>query len=187
MCTQIFALAGNQGMFRKCCLSVIAFVAILGLPFAGQAQTVTLAPGVTSPQMLGTSVTWTATVQNPVSGHTYGYRFSATYNGISQIVQDYSPANTFTWTPYTVEGAYKFSVTARDTTSTPYTVLPTAAVPYTLLPWVTTPMAAGVVNPTVHPLVALFSAPPCAAGDSLLVRFHPASSSVRACMRRPNT
>jgi hypothetical protein len=178
MCTQIFALAGNQGMFRKCCLSVIAFVAILGLPFAGQAQTVTLAPGVTSPQMLGTSVTWTATVQNPVSGHTYGYRFSATYNGISQIVQDYSPANTFTWTPYTVEGAYKFSVTARDTTSTPYTVLPTAAVPYTLLPWVTTPMAAGVVNPTVHPLVALFSAPPCAAGDSLLVRFHPASSSV---------
>ena len=36
----------------------------------------------------------------------------------------------------------------------------------------------GAVNPTSHPLVALFSGPPCTAGDQLLVRFHPASSSV---------
>ncbi len=176
MRTQGVALAGNQGLVRKCCLSVLAFVAILGLPVAGLAQTVTLTPSVTSPQKLGTSVTWTATVQNPVAGHTYGYRFSSTFNGISQIVQDYSPANTFTWTPYTVEGAYKFSVTARDTTSTPF-ALPTAAVPYTIQPWVTAPLAAGVANPTVHPQVAFFSAPPCTDGDSILVRFHQSGSS----------
>ena len=46
---------------------------------------------------------------------------------------------------------------------------------FTLLPWVTTPLAAGVVNPTSHPLVALFSGPPCAVGHQLLVRFRPAS------------
>jgi hypothetical protein len=168
---------GSQGLFCKFRPSLVALAALAGLASAGLAQTVTLTPSVSSPQKLGIPITWTATVQNPPSGHTYTYRFSATFNGVSQIVQDYSPNNTFTWTPFTVEGAYKFSVTTRDTTSTPFTTLPTASVKYTLLPWVTTPLAAGVVNPTVHPLVAFFSAPPCTAGDSLLVRFHPASSS----------
>ena len=51
------------------------------------------------------------------------------------------------------------------------------SVSFNLLPWVTAPLAAGVVNPTSHPLVALFSGPPCAAGHQLLVRFHPATSS----------
>jgi len=35
-----------------------------------------------------------------------------------------------------------------------------------------------VVNPTAHPLVALYSAPPCAAGDKMRVRFRAQSSTV---------
>ena len=101
-----------------------------------------------------------------------------TSNGQTQILADFSPTNTFTWVPYTVEGVYQFSVLVRDTTATPVSFLPPASVNFSLLPWVTAPLAAGVVNPTIHPLVALFSGPPCTAGDSLLVRFHPASSSV---------
>ena len=73
--------------------------------------------------MLGTPVTWTATVQHPAAGHTYGYQFSVTFNGQTQIVSDFSPANTFTWVPHTVEGAYQFSVVVRDTTTTPYSSL----------------------------------------------------------------
>jgi hypothetical protein len=125
--------------------------------------------------MVGTAVTWTATVENAPAGHTYGYRFSVVYNGGSQIVSDFSPTATFTWVPSTVEGSYKFAVAARDTTSAPFVRLPTASVPFTLLPWVTTPLAAGVVNPTSHPLVALFSGPPCTIGHQMLVRFRPAS------------
>ncbi len=165
-------------MLRSLCLGVLAFVVIIGLPSKARAINITLTPSVASPQMLGTPVTWTATVQSPPSGHTYGYRFSVTFNGQTQIVADFSPTNTFTWTPFTVEGTYQFSVVVRDTTTAPYAIFAPVSVNFTLQPWVTTPLAAGVVNPTVHPLVALFSAPPCAAGDSLLVRFHPSTSSV---------
>ena len=96
-----------------------------------------------------------------------------TYNGQTQIVSDFSPSNTFTWVPYTVEGAYQFSVVVRDTTTA--VLFAPVSVNFNLTPWVTAPLAAGVVNPTVHPLVALFSGPPCAAGHQLLVRFRPAS------------
>ncbi len=100
-----------------------------------------------------------------------------TFNGQAQIVRDFSPTNTFPWVPHTVEGEYQVSVIVRDTTTAPYVVFAPVSADFTLLPWVTAPLAAGVVNPTSHPLVALFSGPPCTAGDQLLVRFHPASSS----------
>ncbi len=164
-------------MLRSLCLGVLAFVVLIGLPSKARATSVTLTPSVASPQMLGTPVTWTATVQSPPSGHTYGYRFMVTFNGQAQILQDFSTTATFTWVPHTVEGAYQFSVVVRDTTKKPYVLFAPVSANFTLQPWVTAPLAAGVVNPTVHPLVALFSAPPCAAGDSVLVRFHPASSS----------
>lgn len=178
MRTSIVASREYRGTLCKLGLGVLAFVVMFGLPSVGQAQTVALAPSVSSPQKLGIPVTWTATVQDAPSGHTYGYRFSVTSNGQTQILADFSPTNTFTWVPYTVEGVYQFSVLVRDTTATPVSFLPPASVNFSLLPWVTAPLAAGVVNPTIHPLVALFSGPPCTAGDSLLVRFHPASSSV---------
>jgi arylsulfate sulfotransferase len=169
---------GNRATLRKLGLCVLAFVAAFGLPMAGRAATpasVTLKPSVTSPQKLGTPVTWTATVQNASSGHTYGYQFSVTYNGQTQILSDFSPTPTFTWVPHTVEGAYDFNVVVRDITTTPFTLFAPVSVGFQLLPWVTAPLAAGVINPTSHPLVALFSAPPCAATHQLLVRFQPAS------------
>ncbi len=98
-----------------------------------------------------------------------------TYNGQAQILSDFSTTPTFTWVPHTVEGTYQFTVVVRDTTTNPYVLFAPVSVTFTLLPWVTTPLAAGTVNPTTHPLVALFSAPPCAAGHQLLVRFKPAT------------
>ena len=43
-----------------------------------------------------------------------------TFNGQAQIVRDFSPTETFTWVPHTVEGTYQFSVVVRDTTTMPY-------------------------------------------------------------------
>jgi hypothetical protein len=132
---------------------------------------------VASPQKLGTPVTWTAAVQNPPTGHTYGYQFSVTFNGQAQIIQDFSPTASFLWVPHTVEGAYKVSVIVRDTTTAPYSLFAPVSANFALQPWVTAPMTQAV-NPTTHPLVALFSGPPCTAGHQLLVRFHPANSQV---------
>ena len=98
---------------------MLALIVMAGLPFEGLAQTVSLTPSVASPQKLGTHVTWTAAVQNPLSGHTYGYQFSVTFNGHAQIVRDFSPTKTFLWVPNTVEGAYQVSVVVRDITASP--------------------------------------------------------------------
>ena len=179
MRTFLEARRGDRLMFRKLGLGVLALVVMVGLPSEGRAQTpsVTLTPSVASPQKLGTPVTWTAAVQNPPAGHTYGYQFTVTFNGQAQIVRDFSPTNTFPWVPHTVEGAYQVSVVVRDTTTAPFVLFAPVSANFTLLPWVTAPLAQAV-NPTSHPLVALFSGPPCTAGDQLLVRFHPADSQV---------
>ena len=165
-------------MLGKLGLGVLALIVMVGLPSEGRAQnpSVTLTPSVASPQMLGAPVTWTAAVQSPPAGHTYGYQFTVTFNGQAQIVRDFSPTNTFPWVPHTVEGEYQVSVIVRDTTTAPYVVFAPVSANFTLLPWVTAPLTQAV-NPTSHPLVALFSGPPCTAGDQLLVRFHPASAT----------
>jgi hypothetical protein len=118
--------------------------------------------------MLGTSILWTATVSGGPPGDTYDYQFSAAPQGQNQIVRDFNTPNTFTWVPYQVEGNYTVSVVVRDTTQ--HTVFPPVSVQYTLTPWVTS-SGGSAVNPTSHPLVALFSAGPCTAGHSIRVRF----------------
>jgi hypothetical protein len=120
--------------------------------------------------MLGTSVLWTATVQNAPPGELYDYQFSVALGAKNQIARDFNTPSTFTWVPWTVEGSYSVSVVVRDITQQPYIVYPPVSVPYVLTPWVTS-SGGSAVNPTGHPLVALFSAGPCTAGHSLRVRF----------------
>jgi hypothetical protein len=120
--------------------------------------------------MLGASITWTAAVQNGLPGHTYDYRFSAALQGQKQIVRDFSLTNHFTWVPHTVEGTYVVNVAVRDITQKPYLNIPKVSAQFVLLPWVITP-GGSYVNPTAHPLVALFSAGPCTSGHFLRVRF----------------
>jgi arylsulfate sulfotransferase len=132
--------------------------------------TITLTPSIESPQFLGTSIFWSATVQNGQKGHTYDYQFAVSLQNQLQVVKDFRPQNYFTWVPYTVEGTYQVIVTVRDITSVPYIVYAPVAVTYTILPWVTE-AGGSAVHPTSHPLVALFSGPPCQSGHSLLVRF----------------
>jgi hypothetical protein len=139
-----------------------------GVAFAD--VSITLNPSLQSPQQLGASILWTATVNNAPPGHTYDYQFSAALQGSNQIVRDFDLPNTFTWVPWTVEGTYVVSVVVRDITQMPYMIYPPVSQQYVLLPWVTTP-GGSIVNPTSHPLVALFSAGPCTIGHSIRVRF----------------
>ena len=139
--------------------------------------TITLTPSVDSPQFLGTSVVWTAAVQNGQKGHSYDYRFAVSLQNQTQIVRDFNLPNKFTWVPHTVEGTYQVIVTVRDITHLPYIVYAPVSVQYVILPWVTAP-GGSAVHPTSHPLVALFSGPPCQSGHSLLVRFQQAGSNV---------
>ena len=159
---------------RGFCLSVIVFVLSVLPGFA--APTITLTPSLPSPQMLGTPIVWTVTVQNPVAGHTYDFQFVVALNGNVQIVRDSGPVNSFTWVPFTVEGTYWVVAKVRDTTSPPPIDFPYVGEPYQIMPWVTTAGGAAV-NPTSNPLVALFSGPPCTSGHILLVRFHKSGDS----------
>jgi hypothetical protein len=139
--------------------------------------TITLNSGVQSPQFLGTSILWSATVKNGQQGHIYDYRFTVTLENQSQIVRDFQADNSFPWVPYKVEGTYQVSVIVRDITNVPYIVYPEVAQQFVILPYVTT-QGGSAVHATSHPLVALFSGPPCKSGDSILVRFRQSGSNV---------
>lgn len=128
---------------------------------------VALAPSDDSP-LVGESVTWTATAVdvgvNPV------YQFSAApHGGDFHIVRDFSPSNSFAWTPMQ-EGAYDIRVIVKDG----YQASETAAAVVTdeVASRVTGSQA--VVTPTANPLVALYSVPPSSAG-SVFVQFAVAS------------
>lgn len=138
---------------------------------------ITLSPSIDSPQFIGTSIDWTATVQSPFMGHTYDYQFAVIFNNQYQVVRDFNTPNSFTWVPHTVEGTYQVSVTVRDITQQPYITYPPTSVEYVILPYVTAP-GGSAVHGTSHPLVALFSGPPCQSGHTLLVRFHQVNSNV---------
>jgi arylsulfate sulfotransferase len=152
-------------------LALTIFVSVAAAATRSPNITVTLNPSVPSPELLGTSVTWTAMIQGGQQGHTYDYQFSAAPQGQTQIVRDFDLPNSFVWVPWTVEGNYTVTVVARDITSQPYTVYPPVSAQYTLNPIVTT-NGQSAVNLTSHPLVALFSAGPCTVGHSIRVRFH---------------
>lgn len=137
--------------------------------------TITLSPSLPSPELLGSSITWTANVQGQ-QGHTYDYQFSVTLAGQNQIVRDFNLPDSFVWVPWTVEGNYTVSVVVRDITQQPYIVYAPVSQQYMIQP-IVTQQGQSAVNMTSHPLVALFSAGPCTVGHSIRVRFRQTTSS----------
>ena len=149
------------------------FVAVAALSASSLYATVgisSLAPSVSSPQLLGTRVTWTATATDSNSGP-LTFQYSVSYgNGAFAIIRDFYPGTlaAATWTgpafvwQEIVEGTYHVKVIAKDFQSGETA---TASAVFTL-----TPVSTGgsfVVSPTANPLVALGSAPPCPSGSSI--------------------
>src|SRR6266516_6113288 len=115
---------------------------------------VSLAPNEAAPQLVGERITWTATATD--CGATPIYQFSvAPDGGAFRVVRDFSPANTFAWTPMQ-EGAYDIEVAVKDGYQATETT--TAVVADAVASRVSGSQA--VVTPTLNPLVALYSAPP---------------------------
>lgn len=116
---------------------------------------------------VGTPITFTASATDSASSSaTFVYRFSVSFNsGAFAMVREYHPETTFTWAPTVSEGSYTVQVSALSSTG----ASGTADQPLTVTSLVTGNTPA--VTATANPLVALYSAPPCAAPDTVRVRF----------------
>jgi len=97
------------------------------------------------------------------------------------VVRDFAPNPELVWSAFDREGLREIELTVRDTG--------TGESASTVAGFEFTPLAAGatpVVSATWHPLVFLYSAPPCAMGSSMVVRWRlgdilPAESPVKPC------
>lgn len=120
-----------------------------------------------SPQPVGTLVSFSASATDSNPGPVT-YRFEVTAPGTFSftLVRDFSLNSTYDWYPTTPEGDYQIRITARDYLAGESSQ---TVIPFTL----TTRISGGLAALTWsnHPLVALFSAPPCAAGSSVRVKF----------------
>jgi hypothetical protein len=117
---------------------------------------------------VGSPVRWTATTGDHGASPVYQFRVGPV-GGPSQVVQDFSRSDSFTWDPLR-QGTYTVQVTVKDGFDAP--AGETATATYTANSRVVGDAA--VASPTTNPLVALYSAPP-AAGASLVVQYRPAN------------
>jgi arylsulfate sulfotransferase len=140
--------------------------------------TVSLAPSVAAPQLVGAAITWTATASDV--GAAPVYQFSvAPHAGTYQVVRDFSPTNSFAWTPRQ-EGTYDLKVAVKNGFQA--TATTTAVATDAVASRVTG--SEPVVTATLNPLVALYSATPSSA-DTVFVQFavagdHPAWRNTNA-------
>jgi arylsulfate sulfotransferase len=172
---------------------IAAFVAVAvmavgsleaGAPAAHPARcTVSLQPSAPSPSLVGQRMTWTATAANCGAAPVYQFDVDARTENRDRrewerergrqrfaIVRDFSLDNSFKWAPME-EGRYEIKVKVKDGFDA--TKVTSAVASYEVDSRLTGDDA--VVTPTLNPLVALYSAPPCRHGD-IHVRFRPASS-----------
>jgi arylsulfate sulfotransferase len=131
---------------------------------ASPGLTVQLEADHVSGQAVGTTIHWLirATGTNPV---TYRIRI-AHLDGRVDVLVDYRADNIFTWVPIR-EGPYFVAGTVRDsvTGETAQAVQEFAVT--------SRPESLPVVTPTSHPLVVLYSAPPCPVGLEMRILFGP--------------
>lgn len=127
---------------------------------------VRLVSNLPAPQPVGTVVGLMPRVENATPGM-YVYRYSVSVdNGPFRVVRDFSQAFNFEWAPelYKQDAVVRVAVRNNKTKETADGELPFR---------ITSRVFGGtaVVSPTSHALVALFSAPPCPAGNQFQVEF----------------
>jgi hypothetical protein len=157
-------------------LCAAALAALGTAPLCATVAIQSLTPSVASPEPLGTIVTWTvkATDSNP---NDLTFQFSVTPpKGSLTMVKDFNvgtlsegtwKSQPFVWTTIAGEGAYNIQVIAKDFVSGETA---TATASFKLATRIVN--KAAVVHKTANALVALFSAPACAAGKTMRVAFY---------------
>jgi arylsulfate sulfotransferase len=117
-------------------------------------------------------VTWTATASAANPG-TLAYRFRIRHLGADfKTVVDFGPKSSLEWTTIEREGVYEIEIATMNTTSGE-TASASSMFQFT-------PLASGktpVVTPSVHPLVAIYSAPPCAIGSRMRIQYSTAGGA----------
>src|SRR5262245_12554727 len=126
--------------------------------------TLSLVPDAAAPQLVGERITWTATAADCGNAPVYQFRV-APHGGAFRVVRDFSPTNTFAWTPMQ-EGTYDIELTVKDGYQATETTSAVAA--DAVASRVSGSQA--VLTPTLNPLVVLYSVPPSAAG-TVFVQF----------------
>lgn len=150
-------------------LPVLAVIAALPASAAISIQSFSAAPA--APQLVGTPVVFT-TVASDTSPGDLRYRFTVTPpGGPSELIIDYATSSTFAWTPVERDGIYEITVSVKNRTTGE---VQSATSIYNALPRAT---SQPVVSGTVHPLIALYSAPACPSGSTVRVRFKRATDT----------
>ncbi len=151
-------------LFRAA-LALVSFMPCAAIVQGARADGLTLTPSLPSGQPVGTSILWTATAPAP-SGMLYQFSIARAAAPFL-VVRDFSPVSVLSWTPIE-EGTFSIKVVAKpgwgSTTTTE------AGASFTVLSRLTD--SDPVVTGTDHPLIAFYSAPPCAAGY-MYVEFGP--------------
>ena len=129
--------------------------------------TVRLLSTLQSPQPVGTPIGLSPRLENVAKGM-LNFRYEVSVNGGPfHIVRDFSQDRDLAWAPalYEHRAAIRVTVRNNETKETAHAELPFEIVPRA--------KGAPSVVPTSHPLIALFSAPPCQEGSQFRVAFHP--------------
>src|SRR5258708_4456944 len=112
------------------------------------------------------------TAANCGAAPVYQYKLATTNAGPKfRMVRDFSLANTLAWAPLQ-EGPYAVMVTVKSDFSAGDST--SAVAPFAIHSLVTGGQA--VVTPTLNPLVALYSVPPCEE-QSIYIKFRPESDT----------
>jgi hypothetical protein len=154
---------------------LLAVIGLIQTPLCATVTIVSMAPSIASPQPLGTAVTWTVTATDTNPGPlTFQFNTGYGHQALS-LARDYNKGTSasgawtsqpFVWSTVSGEGSYQIQAIAKDFTSGETA---TQAAGFQLTPLATGGNAA--VSQTANPLIALFSAPSCAAGSYIRVRF----------------
>ena len=166
------------GKLRRFTL-VVYLTAAAAFPTAAQVQ-ISLEPSAPSPSKVGSIVTWTGTVPG-ADPEAYLYRFRVRPLGFPfRVVKDFGPENTLPWTSTEHEGTFEIEVAARSRSTGQTTV---ARSRYIFESNVTGGSPA--LGATAHPLVLLYSAPPCSSGSRMKVRFQSAGGFLQQTPYKP--
>jgi hypothetical protein len=172
-------------------LCLVGLLAALAVPASAAVQIVSMTPSPKSPQVIGTTITWSVTATDTNAGPLTFEFYVTAPGGTALLVRAFNPgtlsASTWTSQPFTwlptactnvmsagvdaftcepIEGVYSIEVVAKDFTSGQ---VATKKVNFQVTPLVTA--GTPVVAHSANPLVSFFGAPACATGSSIRVSF----------------
>jgi hypothetical protein len=143
---------------------------VFALPLVSAAMSVTVIPSAVSPAPLGTVVAFQVSVDGTDSAN-LTYRFRTRRAGVQgaqgryRTVVDYGPNPSFEWSTIEAEGNYEIEAAVLDRA--------TGETASEVVPFEFSKLAgtSPVLTPTGHPLVFIYSAPPCLEGARMRVQF----------------